>query len=220
MDPHSCVQVHINGCTITRNLKQTVRYSIGVKELANYYCSRFEWSKRTCENIEWAIFGAAYKKRIKKNFWWTHKFHLRKLPTRERMQKRGGCDDERCCSCGASLETDDHLLQCPNRPQFKRRILASIANMRTRLDLNLYFILYNGIANYINNTSSLSDSDDDSQPNLNIPHGKTAQQQKRKCYRPNTDLSSFSLLINKQHTIGWDNLLRGKISKHWRQLQR
>ena len=73
---------------------------------------------------------------------------------------------------------------------------------------------------YINDTSSLSDSDDDSQPNLNIPHGKTAQQRKRKRYRPNTDLSSFSSLINEQHTIGWDNLLRGKISKQWRQLQR
>ena len=131
------------------------------------------------------------------------------------MQKQGGCDDERCCSCGASLETDDHLFQCPNRPQFKGRILASIDNSRKKLDPNLYFILYNGIANYINNTSSLSDSDDDSQPKLTTSNGKTAQQRKRKCYRPNTDLSSFSSLINKQHTIGWNNLLRGKISKQW-----
>ena len=34
MDPNSCAQVHINGCTITRDLKRTVRYSIGVKGIA------------------------------------------------------------------------------------------------------------------------------------------------------------------------------------------
>ena len=90
MDPNSCAQVHINGYTITRDLKRTVRYSIGVKKLAEYYCSRFNWNTRLCQKIDWAIFSSAYKNRIKKNFWWANKFHLRKLPTGERMQKRGG----------------------------------------------------------------------------------------------------------------------------------
>merc|ERR1712110_1045027 len=114
MDPNSCAQVHINGFTITRDLKRTVRYSIVVKKLAEYYCSRFNWNTRLCQKIDWAIFSSAYKNRIKKNFWWANKFHLRKLPSGERIQKRGGCEDERCCSCRASLETDDHLFQCPS----------------------------------------------------------------------------------------------------------
>lgn len=32
-------------------------------------------------------------------------------------------------------------------------------------------------------------------------------------------MSSFSLLQNEQQAIGWDNLLRGKLSIKWRQLQ-
>ena len=146
MDPNSCVQVHINGCTITRDLKQTVRYSIGVKRLAEYYRHRFKWSHRLCRNIDWTIFGVAYQKRCKKNFWWTNKFHLRNLPTGERMKKRGSCDDERCCSCGAPLETDDHLFQCPKQPQFKRRILAAIDKIKPKIDDRLYYTLYRGIA--------------------------------------------------------------------------
>ena len=65
------------------------------------------------------------------------------------MQKREGYEDEQCCSCGAPLETDDHLFQCPKRPQFKRRILAAITEMQTKLCPSFYYMLYNGVAEYI-----------------------------------------------------------------------
>ena len=63
------------------------------------------------------------------------------------MQKRGGLDDERCCSCGASLETDDHLFQCPKRPQFQRGILGLIEDIKPKLAPHLFQTLYTGVKN-------------------------------------------------------------------------
>lgn len=47
------------------------------------------------------------------------------------MQKRGGFDDKRCCSCGASIEIDYHIFQCPKQAQFQRGILALIEEEKT-----------------------------------------------------------------------------------------
>ena len=65
------------------------------------------------------------------------------------MKRRGELDDERCCSCGAPLETDDHLFQCPKRPQFQRRILALIDELKPKIAPFHYRTLYNGIRQYI-----------------------------------------------------------------------
>ena len=109
MAPSSCVQIHMNGTTITREFRKEVRLRVHKKKLSEYYCARFRWSNRLITRIDWSIFGPAYIRRTKKKFVWTHKFHNRKLPTGKRMKKRGGLEDERCCSCGVLLETDDHL---------------------------------------------------------------------------------------------------------------
>ena len=58
---------------------------------------------------------------------------MKHLPTGDRMKRRGELDDERCCSCGAPLETDDHLFQCPKRRQFQRSILAVIDEISIEL---------------------------------------------------------------------------------------
>ena len=81
---------------------------------------RFNQDDNTCEQIDWEIFGWVYKARIKKKFRWINIYYLKQLSTKERMQKHGGLEDERCCSYRASIETDDHLFQCPKQPQFQR----------------------------------------------------------------------------------------------------
>ena len=160
MAPSSCVQIHMNGTTITREFRKEVRLRVHKQKLSEYYCARFRWSSRLITRIDWSIFGPAYIRRTKKKFVWTHKFHNRKLPTGERMKNRGGLEDERCCSCGALLETDDHLFQCPKRPQFHRRLLTVVGEMQTILDPTLYYILYDGIYNFIT---------DSNEEKLNLP---------------------------------------------------
>jgi hypothetical protein len=44
MDPNTIVQFHIEGRTITRDFKRTVREMIQLTPLRKFYCNRFEWS--------------------------------------------------------------------------------------------------------------------------------------------------------------------------------
>ena len=161
MDPMTCVQVHMQGRTIKRDLKRTVRRITRTEPLMKYYMERFKWSNVTCNNIDWEVFGWAYKTRIKKKFGWSNKYHLKNLPTGDRMKRRGELDDERCCSCGAPLETDDHLFQCPKQPQFQRRILALIDELKPKIAPFLHRILYDGIKQYICKYGNSNENDND-----------------------------------------------------------
>ena len=57
------------------------------------------------------------------------------------MRKHGGTDPIECGSFGCPIENNDHLFQCPRRPQFLRRIQSIIDDVRDTLDLKLYHLL-------------------------------------------------------------------------------
>ncbi|OEU23095.1 hypothetical protein FRACYDRAFT_233261 [Fragilariopsis cylindrus CCMP1102] len=64
MDPNTCIQFHIEGRTITRNFKNTVREIILLKPLRKFYCERFKWSDNIFDLIDWDVFRPVYKKRL------------------------------------------------------------------------------------------------------------------------------------------------------------
>ena len=58
-----------------------------------------------------------------------------------------------CCSCWAESETDDHLLQCPKRAQYRNEIHQAINCLGNDVDPILYYdILLHGITRYLNGT--------------------------------------------------------------------
>ena len=139
------------------------------------------------------------------------------------MHERGGLEDERCCSCGAPLETDDHLFQCPRRPQFHRRLLAIINDMRQTLDPCLFFILYSGVNNYISQNDNSEeelilppttkkrsphiDSDTDlSDSDTADERPPTRRKRKRNQCEPEKARDLY-LLKKEQAALGWDNFL-------------
>ena len=135
---------------------------------------------------------------------------MRHLPTGARMQKRGGLEDERCCSCGASIECDDHLFQCNARPQYKRKLFRLINNMDQSLDPKLREILQMGLRDYMNVTIPITTSIDE-KGNKTVTRDKIWQAKEHKGY---------GLVITSQTKIVWDNLLCGKLSTEWRKHQR
>ena len=56
MDPESSIQFHIEGRTITRDFKRTVRETILLQPLRKCYCHRFKWSDNIFDKIDWDIF--------------------------------------------------------------------------------------------------------------------------------------------------------------------
>ena len=93
-------------------------------------------------------------------------------------------------------------------------ILAAITEMQSKLCPNLYYILYNGVANYI------GDSSDKTKNIKTTWELATNKRRNRDGTHTNKTLPTFSMLQTEQQEIGWDNLLRGKISKQWKEIQK
>jgi hypothetical protein len=196
MDPDTMIQFHLQGRTITRDLKRTAREMIQLPSLRKFYCERFGWSENIFEAIDWDIFRPVYKKHIAKTgIQWLHKHCIKKLPTGERIHKRDHFHDKRCASCWHSVEDDDHIFQCNKRRSLRKKIINQINLMRTRVDPKMCDILQETLLAYFTG-----------QPIMNTILRIRGQE----------GYERYDLLIEEQTIIGWDNLLRGKFSKQWK----
>ena len=68
------------------------------------------------------------------------------------MHTRESKHDERCCSCWADCETDDHLLQCPKRAPHQNETYQVIKQFEKKMDPVLLDILLNGVTKYLTGT--------------------------------------------------------------------
>ena len=230
IDPDTKVQLHFRDMTITRNLKPTVRELLQSRELQEYYCRRFNWTIDIFDSVDWELFTPVYRKKAKKNLNFTNKYGIKTLPTGERMRRRCGNEDERCCSCGQAIETDDHLFQCKKRQQYQRQILGAVKRAEKGMEPNLHRLLKTGIKNYLDGKCDTllhtCRTMMESTPNRAYPYN---ERQTDLIYEGLDDgpysnkhskYQEYHLLLAEQEVIGWDNLLRGKFSKEWRRLQR
>jgi hypothetical protein len=149
MDPNTIIQFHIEGRTITRDFKRTVREMIQLTPLRTFYCNRFEWSRNIFDAIDWDIFRPVYKKHIaSKGIQWLHKYCIKKLPTGERIHKRDHFHDKRCASCWHSVEDNDHLLRCIKRKSQRKSIIEQTNIQRNSVDPVLCDKLKEGLLTY------------------------------------------------------------------------
>ena len=122
-NPLSEVLLHQWGRTITKDYKLSMRSNIQLLVMEEYYQQRFRWTNSEYRKIDWFIFAPVYRQEKNKHLQWANTFCMRKLPVGQRMHARESNHNERCCSCWADCETDDHLLQCPKRAHYRNEIL-------------------------------------------------------------------------------------------------
>ena len=116
-------------------------------------------------------------------------------PVGHRIHKKESKYDEQCCSCWASSETDDHRLQCPKQSRHRNEIYQTIDRFASELDPTLHDILRDGIGKYLGGKEQTTYKVED-------PDG-----------------IGYCVLQKNQAETGWNNLIRGKFSKHWRILE-
>ena len=129
MDPTSEVLLHQQGRTITRDYKVSIWNIIQLLVLEEYYQEQFGWTNTVYEKIDWYIFSPVYQQEQNKNKKWINKVCIRHLPVGQRLHKKENKHDERCCSCWAESETDDHFLQCPKRVRHRNKIYKVIQRL-------------------------------------------------------------------------------------------
>ena len=129
-----------------------------------------------------------------------HKHCIKKLPTGERVHKRDHFHDKRCASC-LDDEDDDHIVQCTKRRSLRKKILNQINLLQNTVDPKLCDIMREGLMTYF-------DGESVSTAMLRLRGQEDVD--KKQTYK------RYTLLIDEQVVIGWDNLLRGKFSKQWK----
>jgi exonuclease III len=192
-NPESRVMLSLSGITVTRRLETTIRTKARLPALIEYYHDRLNWDKRTYHAVDWETFGGVYPK-LKKRRNFITKFCFFNLPTGERLHRREASYDDRCPTCHAPEESDEHILQCPSpaRRAWRSDLISTLLKpLNTFLDPVLHDILHEGLLCYFRNE----------------PIDPTQ-------YPPR-----YQRLLKQQHSIGWPNLLRGKFSEEWRYLQ-
>jgi hypothetical protein len=112
-DPESRVMFSIDGISVTRRLETTIRTKAQLPRLISYYSDRLTWDEWTFHAVDWDTFGSVYPKMKKRRNFIT-KFCFYHLPTGDRLHQRASSYDDRCSTCLAPDETDDHLFQCPS----------------------------------------------------------------------------------------------------------
>ena len=201
MDPTTHVQIHHATGTITKKLMPTVRSFCQLPALKSYYLCNFKWTRKDFDNIDWIIFTPVYTKHSKKYQAFTHKYAMRKLPTGSRMERNGGNEESQCSTCRQAHEDDDHLFQCPKRPAYRKKILEALNTIKKGMCPILYYLFSTSTLNYIDG------------------HDRSMASHPMISPDPNT-LDEYNTLLTQQARIGWDHLLRGKLSVLWRVYQR
>ena len=77
---------------------------------------------------------------------------MQKLPVGQQMHAQKSNHDERCCSCWADCETDDHLLECPKRARYRNEFYQLIKRVGKEMDPVLMDILLDGVTKYLTGT--------------------------------------------------------------------
>jgi hypothetical protein len=183
------VQLQIADVCITRDSQKWLLHSAGKIPIQNYYREKFGWNISTFSNIAWEVQKSALQSFTLADQSRILKFVHGWLPTASRAFKEGSSLSQRCAICHAPREDNFHLFQCTNRAMDKiqEKIQSFLVkDMHDHGDSELSNIIEIGILNA----------------------GVTPK------WTPSiTDVSrKWRTAVRDQTSIGWDQLLRGRIS--------
>ena len=153
------------------------------------------WDQSTTSLVDWeshqrAIKRATTNSKIPEKF--ITKFIHNILPTGKIVNRYKPFYNPGCPSCDHQCEDQFHLLTCPNieRTKWKSRMNKDLIKFcqDTKVSEELQLLLINGISDHLQDTP-LED--------------------------PQQYPASLQVLIQDQQLIGWDQFLKGRISKLW-----
>lgn len=190
-------RVHLVGTegTITSRQEEVIRLAWGKPPLLKWMRERHNWSEQITEQINWGAHGKALKKSSKQ------RHHLIKLvhdilPTTAQQNKYDG-GRRTCPLCSCPNEDVDHILRCnhPSRIAWRKTFLEAIKDfcVESKTHHDIQQLLLQVLEQWI------------------VAEDVTV----------NNDAYSEEIqhISEKQQTIGWNQLLRGRFGNGWCEFQ-
>ena len=189
--PHNPIQILHNCVPITSKLKNTLRKLLTGPDLIDHIRSKTGWSDETFDSVDWDSHKRAITTTQIPDMFVT-KFIHNALPTGDRVHQYKKHYDHRCPSCGYEHEDRTHLLLCraPDRRSWVGHMLTELREycLKTYTSLDMTQLLSDGLHCYFHDTA------------LENPRQYPDRLQE---------------LIRSQETIGWDQLVFGRLSLLW-----
>jgi len=195
----------INDYIIASKHKRTARDVLREKALLRYIQEKYKWTDHTIQGIDWdshkqAVNSWTYAHR-KESLTRSPPTFLRKflhgwLATGKMVSRYNATlYPKECQSCQHPIEDQTHFLKCSARADWRNKFRDALRKHSTTAETDpmLTEIMLEGIIRWLTETPY---------PN---PHHRLPPQ--------------YQELHTEQSTIGWDQLLYGRWSRHWRTLQ-
>ena len=192
--PHAGVQLNLPAGTVTYKLKRTLRNARTAPPLASKLKKDNDWSDNTFHDINWEASRRALRRLRKAKVQLVKHLHnmtpVGKLVNSYNPKYPAGCP-----SCNDPIETRSHVYQCPAttraiwRHKFLSNLRKKLETLNTRLDLQE--LMLEGVKATL--------------------EGREAGT----IHAPDT----VQDLFEAQSAIGWDQLLKGRLSNQWSQMQ-
>ena len=187
--PTSGVQLHLSGETVTYNIKARLKTARTYNALRDKQCSRFGWSLETHESIHHEAARRAVNNKKK------HETTLLKLqhgilPLGARLHHKYDPKYQHACpSCNAADETYLHMIRCPDRQAWRTTFLQALRKQMsdTNTPLDVIQLMLDGVQSVL---------DDKPPSDIVAP-------------------AHLHHILEAQTTIGWEHVLRGRLSLRW-----
>ena len=187
-------QLHLSTGTISAKLHQELRLARTTKPLEDHLQDKFNWDADTFASIDWESSRRAYR-RLQKHRLTLIKHANNITPTGVRVNRYDPKYPPECPSCPVTHEEANHIhqCQCPERVAVKTKILS---DLRKKMDaLNTAAPLMDLMMEGLKSVFDSRDPDTIPVPTA-LVHVAAAQEQ-----------------------IGWEHILRGRISNLWAKTQ-
>jgi hypothetical protein len=184
-------QLQIKDQTVSGSYRQAIRRATSYDPLLAYIQRKNSWSLDTVDMVDWPLHAAALRARPQRSAQLTKLCH-EVLPTATRVNKYDARQSPICPRCQTHLESIDHLLQCPDPARIEwavstLRQLTSVSLNRSEHHDIILDIFVSGLEHWMAGT----------------------------CLSPDDYPPAFHDLIHSQASIGWNQLLRGRVSILW-----
>jgi hypothetical protein len=189
--------------TVTSNYASALRYQATARPLQEYIRSRNNWNHVVCETINWQAHGKSLRRHIHQ------KTHLVKLvhgilPINSTLHRNDPIRSI-CPCCRAQQETWKHIFRCgaQTRQEWRNSMITALDrkcdSIRTHPELRQ--ILITALTLWI----TWTDEEQDYQHTIDTNNFTSPQM--------------VRLLVTQQNAIGWDQILLGRFSILWSDIQ-